>query len=126
MKRLIFLFAFALIYCTTIRSQEKQWRIFRPDSLTHQILPEYRPPNTLTKSWNDTLNIIPGKRQRHTIHQKTYSGKSKYYVYPNKMPIVVPPDRKYFLIVKEPDSTVNYPIRNFGEKNPVIDHRLDK
>lgn len=116
MKALIFIpiFFFAVI---GTYAQERKLLPFPSDSLKSFPPLEHRKIDTLR--YYKPGDTIPNQLWENYLKSKK-DNKNKSFAAPvDNMPIIVPPEHSFSLIIVKPDSTVHYHIRNFGTEKKV-------
>jgi len=104
-----------------------------PKRLPWDSLPRTLPPFKIEPA--DTLRFFPGDTIPNPIWEKYLKRKDQGDVSDDKilvapqdnMPVIVPPDRQFQMIVVRPDTTFHYYLRNLSEekkKNPLQKNHL--
>ena len=114
MKRFIILSALGWFCVVHLMAQFNQHKRFPWDSIPLVLPPfEMKPV--------DTLRFNPGDTIPYPIWQKFMSEKGttkgRTLEAPlDQMPVIVPPDHNFFMIVTRPDTTFHYNMRNLHEE----------
>ena len=117
MKTFILISSLLFLTATCAFAQQRKFFVFPPDSLKQLPQIEDGKPDTLR--YYTPGDTIPKQLWENYLKAKK-GAKNKVFIAPqDNMPIVVPPDHTFSLIVVKPDSTVHYHLRNFGTEKIV-------
>ena len=115
MKSLIFIFAFLFLAASGAIAQQRKFFVFPSDSL--KSLPRFEHKKIDTLEYYIPGDTIPNRLwEKYLKAQK--DKKNKSFAAPmDNMPVIVPPEHAFSLIVVKTDTTVHYYLRNFGAEN---------
>ena len=117
MKRFIIIFMFIGLFAVNLISQKKERERLPWDTITATL-----PPFEMSRT--DTLRFIPGDTiptpiwEMYLKKKRTTEGKTLESPLDN-MPVIVPPDHQFHMIVVKPDTSFHYYLRNLKEESKV-------
>jgi hypothetical protein len=115
MKRFIIISILVVFFAVHLMSQQKDHQQFSRDSIPLSLPPfEIERIDTLRFNPGDT---IPTPMWKNYLKKKGKTSGKTLKAPPDNMPVIVPPDHQFYMIVVEPDTTYHYYIRNLGKKS---------
>jgi len=115
MKRFIIISVLVVFFAVNLMSQQKDRKQLPWDSI-HPSLPPFEIERI------DTLRFNPGDTIPTPIWEKFLKKEGRtagriLKAPPDNMPVIVPPDHQFHMIVAEPDTTYHYYMRNLRKKS---------
>jgi len=117
MKRFIIISTLVVFFAGNLMSQQKE-----NSRLPWDTIPLLLPPFNIERI--DTLRFNPGDTIPSPIWQeflkKNEITEKKTLMEPlDNMPVIVPPDHDFYMIITKPDTTFHYHMRNLMDENKI-------